>query len=106
MSFSVNVTRPSSDEVKAEFAAQLESQLASQGAHKDKDTILAATNAYIDALKSEHDGKNINVNVYGSVSWQGSDSSELTAASLTINVSLVNAAGPLDNVGGENDHTA
>lgn len=97
MSYSFSVKASTRDEAKSKVAEQMATVVQAQPDHElDQAAVVAAGSAFVDMLGDVPDGKELQVNIHGSVGWHHTQADAVpkvyTGASVSISVGHVKQA--------------
>lgn len=91
MSYSFSITADTKADATRQIREQFDAVVVAQPSHEaDKEAAVVAAQAFVRLLAEPHEGDEICVNMYGSLSWRHDVPEEFLSASVTINASLRN----------------
>jgi hypothetical protein len=90
MSYSFSVTADSKEDAKLQIAQKFDDVVAAQPSHAtDQDAAVAAGEAFVDLLAEPNADQQIEVTIYGSLSWEwNSDPIKYSAGNISVSAGL------------------
>lgn len=91
MSYSFSITADTKAEAKQKISDAFDNVVNGQPSHAaDQAAAVACGQAFVDTLADPHDGDEIFVSMYGSLSWKKDEPKEILAAGVSVSASLRN----------------